>query len=507
MDAAFERVQERLGAAWHADLPGSTTPHLVVAIPSYSLDPVLLSHYAPRLAALEERYLFAVLLLRNPGTRLAYVTSVPVPDYLVEYFLGLDPGLADDEVRRRLTLVSLDDPSPRPISAKLLKRPDLLRLLRELAGDEPALIEPWTVSGLERDLAVALRMPIYGPHPQLQRFGSKSGSRRIFAEEGVPLPAGVEGVATPDDVAASVSVLRRGRPGLRAVVVKLDDSAAGDGNALLDLTGLPPAGSARERQALLRRMFAMPGWYVQKLEAGGVVEEWVEGRDRTSPSVQLSITPGGKAVVVSTHEQILGGHSGQVYEGCRLPANPAYAREIAVHGLRVARRLAREGVVGRFSVDFVAHRDETGGWSCRALEINLRKGGTTHPIGTMRMLLGGGYDIDHGTYAGPDGEPRFYVSTDNLVDSGWSGLDPQAVIEWTAGAGLSWDPVSRTGVVLHMLECLRVDGRFGLTAIGATRDQAELLYAAVPAVLRERQSPRRDTKPGTGTASAGVRRP
>jgi hypothetical protein len=41
MDLAqrFERLQrERLEPAWRADLPGSAKDHVVVALPSYSLD-------------------------------------------------------------------------------------------------------------------------------------------------------------------------------------------------------------------------------------------------------------------------------------------------------------------------------------------------------------------------------------------------------------------------------------------------------------------------------------
>ncbi|MGH8829414.1 MAG: peptide ligase PGM1-related protein [Jiangellaceae bacterium] len=43
-----------------------------------------------------------------------------------------------------------------------------------------------------------------------------------------------------------------------------------------------------------------------------------------------------------------------------------------------------------------------------------------------------------------------------------------------------------TGVVLHMLSCLPIDGRFGLTAIGRTQEHAQHLYDATRAAVNSR---------------------
>jgi hypothetical protein len=52
-------------------------------------------------------------------------------------------------------------------------------------------------------------------------------------------------------------------------------------------------------------------------------------------------------------------------------------------------------------------------------------------------------------------------------------------------AGLRFDPSRRTGVVLHMLSGLAIDGRFGLTAIAETPDAAVGLEVAVREVAAE----------------------
>lgn len=485
MDEAFRRVQAKLVEAWRADLEGSTTDHLVVSLPSYSVDALLLSHYAERLPALEQRYLVSILLLKNPHTRLAYLSCTTPPDYVVDAYLALLPDAVRAGARRRLTIVSMDDPSPRPLAAKLLARPDLVDRLRALAGDELALVEPYNVTATECHLAVALGMPLYGAPPHLWSLCTKSGGRRLFREEGVPVPPGEEDLMRLEDVMSAIARLRARDPGLAGVVVKLDDSASGDGNAVIDLAGLPAPGHRDEREGVARRLQALPGWFVETLAAkAGVVEAQITGPDFRSPSAQLTVTPTGDVQVLSTHDQMLGGHAGQVYQGCRFPADPGYAAEVARLAAVVGRRLAAEGVVGRLAVDFVAVRGAGPlGWDLYALEVNLRKGGTTHPFATARLLLEGTYDSEAVTFTGPDGRPKHYVATDNLVDPAWRALDPRAVLGAITAAGLGFDRTRRTGVVPHMLSGIPIDGRFGFTAMGDSAAEAQRLHDEVAAAV------------------------
>ena len=65
--------------------------------------------------------------------------------------------------------------------------------------------------------------------------------------------------------------------------------------------------------------------YLTKLEErGGIVEEFVTGEAICSPSAQLRVTPLGEIEQLSTHDQMLGGPTGQSYLGASFPANPAY---------------------------------------------------------------------------------------------------------------------------------------------------------------------------------------
>jgi hypothetical protein len=474
---SFEQLQARLGRAWALNKPSVGVEHVLVVLPSFSVGESLLSHYASRIPALEHRYLVTHLLLqRIQACELVFLTCQAPGQEVLDYYTSLVPADRRASVRARFRLVVVPDTTPRAIAAKLLDRPDLLQALRDSFGDRPVFIGPWNVTDHEVEVALRLQAPIDGTAPDLWPLGYKSAGRRLFAEAGVPAPVGREQVRTVEEVVGAIAAVRSARPTAPGVVVKLDNSGAGDGNVVIDLRQVGGGPAAAEQ--LRARVAALPEWYLRDLATGGVVEELIAGARFASPSVQLDISPYGEVVVLSTHEQLLGGESGQVYVGCRFPADPAYGSELARHGRAIGELLARRGVVGRLSVDFAAAGDGAGGWRVFALEVNLRKGGTTHPFVVLRNLVPGRYHAESGRWVAADGTARWYWSTDNLVDPAWLGLPPATVVKAVADAGLQFDYRTGTGVVLHMLSCLAIDGRFGLTAIGRTPEQAAAFYHA-----------------------------
>ncbi len=216
--------------------------------------------------------------------------------------------------------------------------------------------------------------------------------------------------------------------------------------------------------------------YLAKLsERGGIVEERVVGDELRSPSVQMRVTPLGEVEVLSTHDQVLGGPSGQSYLGCRFPADPGYAGLITEAAQRIGELLAVEGVLGRFAVDFVTVR-RGDHWEAEAIEVNLRKGGTTHPFLTLQFLTDGRYDPAAARFVTPGGEERHLVATDHLDHPSLRGLRVEDLFDLLARTGLSFDQARQTGVVFHMLSALTTFGRVGMTAIGPTPAAAQELY-------------------------------
>jgi hypothetical protein len=310
----------------------------------------------------------------------------------------------------------------------------------------------------------------------------------------VSYPLGVEDLHTPDDMAVAIAGMRERKPAITRVVAKLNEGVSGAGNANIDLGGLPSPGDPSERAAILEQLKAMAfessqmtyDRYVSKLaEFGGVVEELISGKEFRSPSAQLRVTPLGQVEPLSTHDQMLGGPSGQAYLGCRFPASPDYSTAIMREAMKVGHRLAKEGVIGRFAIDFVTVLNERNEWEVYAIEINLRKGGTTHPFLTLQFLTDGGYDAEAGVFKTPRGEPKCFVASDHVHSPSYRAFTHDDLFDIMARHGLHFDQSRQKGIVLHMVNGVGEQGDFGLTAVGNSREEAEALYETTVRVLDE----------------------
>ena len=89
---------------------------------------------------------------------------------------------------------------PAALSEKLLHRPDVLERLRTLVDGKDAYLLPFNVTAAERAVATSVGAPLYGPRPGLAYAGSKSGSRHIAIEAGVPVLPGREDLHSMDAV-------------------------------------------------------------------------------------------------------------------------------------------------------------------------------------------------------------------------------------------------------------------------------------------------------------------
>src|SRR6266850_3416497 len=243
--AQFDRLQKKLVPLWKSIECFNQDPQTIVVVPSMSIDPL---GGGAVMQAYEERFLFLLLLLRQPRARLVYVTSQPILPSIVDYYLDLLPGVIPSHARKRLFLVSPLDGSVRPLTEKLLERPRLLERLRSLIPDpDRAHLVPYNTTDLEKELALRLGIPMYGADPKFFELGTKSGCRKIFAQEGVKHPLGYEELASIDDAINAITEMRARKPSISQVLVKLNEGVSGEGNALVDLMGLPEPGDAGER--------------------------------------------------------------------------------------------------------------------------------------------------------------------------------------------------------------------------------------------------------------------
>src|SRR5882724_6668354 len=520
--AEFDQLQKKLVPLWKSIERFNQDPQTIVVVPSMSVDAI---GSGAVMQAYEERFLFLLLLLRQPRARLIYVTSQTVLPSIIDYYLDLLPGVIPSHARQRLFLIAPLDGSVSPLSDKLLDRPRLIERIRSLImNPDRAHLVPFNTTNREKELALRLGIPMYGADPKFFPLGTKSGCRKIFVEENVPHPLGYENLGSKEDLIEAIAQMRAKKPSIKQVLVKLNEGVSGEGNAVIDLTGLPtsfakatadrpvagigdaghrnasagpgssiPAttDSGRARAMLEERLRAMQfelkgityESYMNKLqERKGVVEERIMGEEFRSPSVQLRITPLGVVELLSTHDQLLGGPSGQSYLGCVFPADTGYAALITREAAKVGRRLAKEGVIGRFALDFVVVRTN-GKWEPYAIEINLRKGGTTHPFLTLQFLTDGTYDPNTGIFTAPNGQQKFFVASDHVESPAYRTLTPDDLFDIVVRHNLHFGQTRQTGVVFHMMSALGELGRTGLTAVGNSHEDAKTTYDRAVAVL------------------------
>ena len=489
----FDRLQKKLVPLWKSIERFNQDAQTIVVVPSMSIDAI---DSGAVIQAYEERFLFLLLLLRQPRARLIYVTSQMILPSIIDYYLDLLPGVIPSHARQRLFLLSPMDGSVRPLSDKLLERPRLIERIRSLIMDaDRAHLVPFNTTNREKELALRLGIPMYGADPKFFPLGTKSGCRRIFMEENVPHPVGQENIGSKEDLLDAIAQMRAKKPSIQQVLVKLNEGVSGAGNAIIDLRGLAPVAGrgdpGRDKATLEERLRAMKfelegvtyDSYMKKLqERKGVVEERIMGEEFRSPSVQLRVTPLGGVELLSTHDQLLGGPSGQSYLGCVFPADTGYAALITREAAKVGKRLAQEGVIGRFALDFVVVRAK-GRWEPYAIEINLRKGGTTQPFLTLQFLTDGTYDPDTAIFTAPNGRQKFFVASDHVESPAYRTLTPDDLFDIVVRNNLHFGQTRQTGVVFHMMSALGELGRTGLTAVGNSHEDAKAMYERAVAVL------------------------
>lgn len=487
----FDVLQHTLSSRYYEHALDDMAPKTIIIIPSLTMDQEVLAtikgaiHY-------EERMLCMLLLLRMPRTKVIYVTSVPIDHSIIDYYLHLLPGVTPYHARQRLTLLSCYDASPKSLTEKILDRPRLIKRIHdEIKKDSHAHIATFNVTEHEMKLALALNIPIFGCHPDLWYIGTKTGSREIFKKLGLNLPRGFENLKSEKEMAHALADLKKHNPTLQRAVAKMNDGFSGEGNAIFhyDLYDSQDANLEENILKNLKRDLKIVATklsyevYIEKFKSmGGIVEEFVTGDIVESPSVQCRINPVGESEVMSTHDQILGGEGGQVYLGAVFPAKKEYRVEIGAIGKKIADELNRLGVMGRFAVDFISVK-EPQGWKHYPIEINLRKGGTTHPFIMLQFLTDGIYVWQEGSYMMAQGQTRYYISSDNVQSEKYKGLTPHDLIDIAMCNRILYDGAKQTGVMFHMIGALSEFGKLGMVCIGKTVEEAREIYNNTIAVL------------------------
>ena len=376
--------------------------------------------------AYEERLLCLLLMLRDPGLRLVYVTSSPVAPAIVGYYLSLLP-----EARA--------PGRPRPADAALRRRPVGAAADREAArtpapadpdplvrsGDrEHAVLLPYMTTALERALRCALDMPLYGADPRHLHHGTKSGGRALFARAGVPHPLGVGRITSAPRRDRGDRAAARGAAGPRRGRRQARRRGLRRGQRRRRPPRAARPGADGELRRIAERLARMT------LEAGGVRVDALPGRARAPRRRDRGADhrPRACAARASSSEISPPAPSRSSRRTTRSSAAERRATSAAASRPAAVRRddhrpraedrraaLADDGVIGRSAVDFVVVRDHGGALAAvRDRDQPPRPAGRPIRFAALALLTGGGYDADAATFTTAAGVAKHYVATDDL---------------------------------------------------------------------------------------------
>ncbi|MFH1537150.1 MAG: peptide ligase PGM1-related protein, partial [Patescibacteria group bacterium] len=465
-------------------------PRTIVMVTSFSLDPEELRKVFG-IEFYEERLLYFIGLLKNSNTKLIFVSSVEINPDIIDYYLDIyseDKQQRQDMKKRLIMKVAGDSGSYLSLTQKILKKKKIIaEIKKQIPNKKQAVLRCFNSTEDEEKLAVQLGIPLYAPMAKFVPYGSKSGCRKVFIDSGVEVPPGHEDIKNFDELLKAICQMKKKDKKLEKVVLKFNYSFSGGGNAILNVKKLP---SKKEDAYNYMLRYLRPveedlsnKKYLEKyFQHGGIVEEWMMQENTGSPSVQLAIKPNKEVEITSTHEQLLA-EDRQTFLGCRYPARKKSLIAIKESSLKIGRHLAKKGIIGRFAIDFIVQKKKDKYTDPRAIEINLRKGGTTHPYFMTKLVTGAIPDQDG--LLRIDGRKVFYYAFDTIKHQEYKNLTPKTLIEVVRDYGLEYDPETQTGVILHLLGALQPLGKFGAVCIARSPKAAEQIYFLLVRIVKK----------------------
>lgn len=469
----------------------SSKPRTIVSIQSVSLGG-LTAKYLQGLNYFEERNFFLMDLLRNPSCTCLFVLSDDIDKGFHQYALNQAveaSNLSKDDVAKRWKTLFVPSDGGSSLTEALLRNPNSLQSLRVLLQSCPSpILDFWAVSELEIELARTLDLPNFGLTADFLSVDSKSNGREIFREVGISIPKGEIGVSSIEQ-AREALVRTASESDASAFLIKLNCEEAGNGIARVERSALELPLQDFITSLEISKKIPVGAFLSQLAAKGGVVEEFIMAPRMSFPSVKMVVSPGGQVSNLATHDQVL---NGMAYAGSRFPADREYRDELIEHGYRIAVHLAKIGVRGVVSVDFMATRNtDSDRWSLWGLEINARKGATTHPYFWTRSLTGATYNEGTGELISPEGPIR-YRSSEYIHAEGLGGIPSDDLIQEIKLAGLAYDAQKRRGTLVHMATCLQRFSKFGATFIGSTDEEVDDLYVRTQQLTQRMTAKRRD---------------
>lgn len=457
----------------------------LIYVPSIALGPLTRRHLTG-LDYFQERNYYLAAALKESNAQIIFVLSRAMQDELLDAHLDLlrRALILSPAALARLHVLKVEQPPELSLSAALLADKKSLDRLTALLAGRRGGFDFWTVGEDEIALSRAFDLPYIGMPAECSGADSKADSKRIFKHLGV---------RTPSDFGVFFDL-----PSLRkhasagtflqahTLLLKLNNEEGGNGIARLRLDADFPTDDALRQAIVIDKSYITLSEFEEQMAVQGALVETFLTEIIASPSVKLCIDDEGDVFCLATHDQIL--HN-SMYLGCRFPADPTYRDLVSRTGLFIGRECAREGWRGIVSVDFLwtGSRGDGDDRKLWAIEINARKGATTHPYFWTRTLTGASYDADRGILE-VNGRQTVYRSAEYVTSPHLADISGSQVLRLIRHAGLEYDPDTKQGVLVHMLSCVQRHRKIGVTAIAGNHDDADRYIRDLERIIADRAS-------------------
>jgi len=399
----------------------------------------------------------------------------------------------------------------------LLYSPRCLRRIRNFCRGKNAYVVPSVIGPEDKLLAQILGLPMLGTEPSISSLiGSKAGSKQVFVDAAVHVPAGSGAGHSEMDFFERLAKLIIDNTQIPRWIFKVGDEFNGRGHAHFDvgylrthrkLASSPMKELAEaeivhfhhevveELRATINKRVGITAnavyrsWseFIGALVSRGGVIEACPSRVSGSPSANMFIQPSGEVSLLCTHDQMFS--PPYCFVGASFPQSSVPFAALRAAALAVGIACAARGVIGFVGVDFVAHQDKDG-LRLLAVDLNLRYTDTLAAFHMFAFLMGGQYDdLLTGRYFVDDrpggvlptplsaeqvSQPSAYhLSTRHYVASQYIRHPNLATIQYSnffnlcRMKGISFDLQQKRGTAFNLVDSFAT-GALGIMGVGSS---------------------------------------
>ncbi|NWI60412.1 IQCH protein, partial [Calyptomena viridis] len=380
-----------------------TSRRTIIHIPSLGYSQSIREHI-PDLGVQQNMQMGRLCDILDANVDVIYICPLDVSEEFLQYYnklLGLQAagragnpeGTSDLQDRFKILTPEAINSFPQHhmcLATQLKYSPRTLQRIRGLLQSRDAYVVGGVPHPDELAVADVLDVPLLGSGPRVaQLCTSKSATKRIFVTAGVPTPPGEGDIHSEEQLIQALSQLILDNMEVQRWLLKVNEGCGGNGTAYCDVPShlecYPCIQEERQRHgpqgwsqsrarelALVKISQELPGLLAQHvqpvnekrfptwekflqtfLSQGGVVEAFPFSGSVTNVTVDLLIEPTGEIQIVSSGAQ-LHAEGPLQSSGTTIPqqaVDPAVLNSLC---WKIGRTCQSKGVLGYFSVDFVA---------------------------------------------------------------------------------------------------------------------------------------------------------